>query len=607
MRITRVEIHNFRSIVHAAMALGPYSLLVGPNNCGKSNVIEALLTFYDKRAFDEGRDLPLINGLHVDSESWIDIEYELAAEEWETLAEKYKADNRRLRLRKWFVGGPENKKGIFAYEKGSDRPAEEHFYGWNDVNKLGTVIHIPALSKADEHTKLSGPSALRDIIGPIISQVVADSRAGEHLNDALRNFGHTIRTWAGLQGSIPLMRKVEDDITTELADWGFTFEFSIDEPDTAGLLKILVIPTIKDSAVMQAQTFDKFGQGLQRHLIFTLLKLRARIGLATKTDKKTGASKKAKKDAAERVDFSPRLTLLLFEEPEAFLHPQQIDLLHTALETLSQGPSEQVVITTHSPQFASNNIEDVTAFVRLHRQGGQTRVHQIDAQHLKDVLTQNAEEIAGWQKADGGKFRDISTEDLTIDMEAIKYALWLNPIRCKALFAQKVVLVEGPTETALLSVMADRGILSASARAAFAMDAMGKYNMHRFMSLLGGLGIPHGVLCDEDRGKFASTVDATIGRARNKYTLGIEWLPDDVEAFLGIPACKEKHRKPQHLMFHLQRGAVADSRLRALAEKIDECLRAPVGSGVTVANATGAGEGKEATAVSATRASGDDI
>jgi predicted ATP-dependent endonuclease of OLD family len=60
MKINTVQIHNFRSVLDGALTLCDYSLLIGPNNSGKTNVIDALRVFYEhngeKYVFD--RDIP---------------------------------------------------------------------------------------------------------------------------------------------------------------------------------------------------------------------------------------------------------------------------------------------------------------------------------------------------------------------------------------------------------------------------------------------------------------------------------------------------------------------------------------------------------------------
>ncbi len=47
MQLQRVKIHNFRSILDADFDLEKYSLLVGENNAGKTNIITALIIFYE--------------------------------------------------------------------------------------------------------------------------------------------------------------------------------------------------------------------------------------------------------------------------------------------------------------------------------------------------------------------------------------------------------------------------------------------------------------------------------------------------------------------------------------------------------------------------------
>jgi predicted ATP-dependent endonuclease of OLD family len=55
------------------MFLEDYSLLIGENNAGKSNVIRALRIFYENDNFNEDVDFPKFST--DDKESWIEIEY----------------------------------------------------------------------------------------------------------------------------------------------------------------------------------------------------------------------------------------------------------------------------------------------------------------------------------------------------------------------------------------------------------------------------------------------------------------------------------------------------------------------------------------------------
>src|SRR5690606_30096707 len=104
------------------------------------------------------------------------------------------------------------------------------------------------------------------------------------------------------------------------------------------------------------QDVDYFGSGFQRHFIYCLIQLGARyIGKPL--------NKKAK-------DFSPTMTLILFEEPEAFLHPPQQETLARSLMGVSANKEWQVTCATHSSQFVSRNASSIPAIVRLQRSEG---------------------------------------------------------------------------------------------------------------------------------------------------------------------------------------------------------------------------------------------
>ncbi len=179
MKVTGVKVHNFRGILDQDITFRDYSLLVGPNNAGKSSVIDAIRAFYEKDGFKfkEGNDFPYMET--TDQESWIELEFALTDEEHESLADEYKVISKALRVRKYFktdakTGGGKSKAGsIFGYKKDGTL-SEEPFYGAKNVQsgKFGDVVYIPAISKVDEHAKLSGPSALRDLLEDIMADLV---------------------------------------------------------------------------------------------------------------------------------------------------------------------------------------------------------------------------------------------------------------------------------------------------------------------------------------------------------------------------------------------------------------------------------------------------
>ena len=98
-----------------------------------------------------------------------------------SLAADYRQQDGTLRVRKLLKTGDKNKDGyIFGY-KADGMLSDEPFYGAKNVQsgKFGDIVFIPAVSKVDEHTKLSGPSALRDLLSNVLDAVVASSPSYE--------------------------------------------------------------------------------------------------------------------------------------------------------------------------------------------------------------------------------------------------------------------------------------------------------------------------------------------------------------------------------------------------------------------------------------------
>lgn len=555
MKAISIKIHNFRTIADAEFSLLSYALLVGANNSGKSNLIDAIRVFYEKISFDKDSDFPKF--ATEDDESWIEIQYKPTDTEFASLKSEYQLSDGTFRVRKFLQtlqldADEKPKLGIFAYDS-TGKLSDSRFYGAKNIQqgKLGEVIYIPAVSKLDEHTKLTGPSALRELINSVLKKVIDGSAAYSTLITAFEEFGGKIKDESNSDGNS--LSKIETEISAEIESWGTSFELVISPITSDDVVKSLIGTQIQDKALGNSMEPSYFGQGFQRHLIFSLIKLSARY-----TSQKTVNTK----------DFSPKLTWILFEEPEAFLHPNQIDVLDISLRQISQDENSQVLITTHSPEFVSKNIEDLPSLIRLCKNETITAVTQVTETNLADILTYNQQEISKWQSSG----MHVNPDDMSIDMESIKYSLWLDPRRCNAFFANKVLLVEGPAESAIVGYLFGIGQVPSPAGGIFILDSIGKFNMHRFMKLFGELGIYHAVLYDADNGKNPE-IDKTINSTRNKYTIEIDSFSVDLEEFLAVPRSDRPHRKPQHIMWYLKQGKIDTTKLTSLAEKIKTLLK----------------------------------
>ena len=365
MRAIEIRIHNFRSICDTTISLSPYSLLVGANNAGKSTVIDAIRAFYGKGLkFDRLRDFPKKGA--GDSESWVELEFRPSASELADLKDAYKSATGTFRVRNYLLSDEldsegKEKSGPYAYIDG--QLSGDRFYGFKNVGqgKFGSIIYIPAVSRIDEHTKLSGPSALRDLVNSVLASVMESSDAYQTLQDSFKAFEGSIKTERTVDGFS--LESIETDVSVGLDSWDASFRLTVNPVGVDEVVKGLIGHEIVDRSLGAGQPVNAYGQGFQRSVIYSLIRVAARY--AAKTPKST------------KKEFAPDLTWILFEEPEAFLHPTQASVLCSALKELAGSPGSQVLVSTHSPQFASHSIHDLPALCRLRRDDCQSGVDPV--------------------------------------------------------------------------------------------------------------------------------------------------------------------------------------------------------------------------------------
>lgn len=563
MKLVEVTIHNFRAILDATMTLQNYALLVGANNAGKSTIIDAIRAFYEKDGFKFKKDNDFPFKGAVDQESWIELTFALSDQEHESLKEEYQTGEKKLKVRKYFqtsekLHDGKNAGGSILGYKSDGALSGEPFYGAKNVQsgKFGDLIYIPAVSKVDEHTKLSGPSALRDLITSIMSDVVEASAAYKSLTESVTTFASSVRTIETEDKRS--LSSFEQDLNTLLSPWQTKFNLKFTSPSTAEIIKSMLGWDIRDDYHEKPQGVEYFGSGFQRHFIYSLIQMGARY-----VPQKV--SKKAK-------DFTPSLNLVLFEEPEAFLHPPQQDDLARNLVKVSDADDWQVVCSTHSAHFVSRNAARIPAIIRTQRNDGIVSAFQVKEDVWQSIIDSNhaiqqvAAKYPKVQKA-------MQDDDLKPEMEAVKYFLWLNPDRAGMFFARQVLLVEGPSETALINKLLDDEKLNLP-EGTYALDCLGKYNIHRFISLLSSLGVSHSVLHDDDGNKNEhQELNQLVADSRHKdFTIEIRQIVNNLESALGVPPAGSPHRKPQHILYRYATGQIDEGKLKLFCELVQSCF-----------------------------------
>ncbi|MGJ7494921.1 ATP-dependent nuclease [Variovorax sp. RT4R15] len=561
MKLLSVRLHGFRGVLEQEIQFRPYSLLVGPNNAGKSTFIDAIRAFYEKDGFKfkPNSDLPFMKA--EDDESWIELSFQLSDIEHESLAAIYQTAGKTLRVRKFFqtatkgADGKSSAGSIYGYQA-DGALSNEPFYGAKNVQsgKFGDLIYIPAVSKVDEHTKLTGPSALRDLLTDVMTDVVQDGDSYEQFSKGVEVFASTI-----------LKEKTKDERSLEgfqnafnslLEPWQTKFSLRFAPPSAADIVKQMVNWELLDTFHGKPQGVDYYGSGFQRHFIYSLIQL--------------GAQYAGKKITKKAKDFSPSLTLILFEEPEAFLHPPQQDILARSLMDIGKKDNWQVVCTTHSSHFVSRNASSIPAITRVLRTHGCVNAFQIgDAQWAEIIDANQAIQVIAAKYPKMKK--KLSQDDVQPEMEAAKHFLWLNADRSGLFFANHVLLVEGPTEVALINKLVDEGMIKGADCGLHVMDCLGKYNIHRFMNLFICLGISHSVIHDDDKDQNEhADLNQLIGDSRHPtLTCSIQTVDKDIETLLAIPPAGSPHRKPQHVLFHHATGKIDAGRMAAFCALVE--------------------------------------
>ncbi len=565
MKLTHISIHNFRGIIDASMTFHSYALLVGANNAGKSTIIDSIRAFYEKDGFKfkKDKDFPLKGA--TDQESWIELTFALDDQEFDSLKDEYKTTGKTLKVRKYFQTAEKLHNGkiatgsILGY-KSDGTLSNEPFYGAKNVQsgKFGDLIYIPAISKVDEHTKLSGPSALRDLITNIMSDVVEGSEAYKSLTDSVTTFAGSVRTIETEDNRS--LSSFEEDLNSLLSPWETNFSLKFTTPSTAEIIKSMLGWDIRDNHHEKPQGVEYFGSGFQRHFIYSLIQLGAKY-----VPKKV--SKKAK-------DFTPSLNLVLFEEPEAFLHPPQQDDLARNLIKVSESEDWQIVCSTHSAHFVSRNAGRIPAIIRAQRTDGIVSIFQIEEAEWNHIVNANhaIQQIAAKYPKVG---KIMQADDLKPEMEAVKYFLWLNPDRAGMFFAESVLLVEGPSETTLINRLLDDGKLTFP-HGTYILDCLGKYNIHRFMNLLSGLGVNHAVFHDDDNNiNEHQELNQLISDSKHvAFTKSVVTIPKDLETILDVTHPGSNHRKPQHLLYCYSTNQIDDGKLADFCSLVQSCFPA---------------------------------
>ncbi|MFB7555710.1 ATP-dependent nuclease [Streptomyces brevispora] len=399
MRLVHIKIANFRGLSHVDMSFARFGCLIGENNAGKSSVFQALnmflrsgsaadtdflnpaypiriqLTFAgigssDLQRLEEGhrsRIEPVVadgyltlartyNGVGKGAMSVVrkvpsNPLFRKAALE-EVLRPKISAEELEANVRHAYpeivakLSGKINRAAVRREWAECVAALRDDEYAMGDDSLMTGLdksvapllpepIYIPAVKELNDDLKTSSTATFGRLLSILFEDIEHQLPQLESSFELLRNQLNVVSKEDGgeLDDRLPEVRQIESLIQSNLQE-SFpraSVRLEIPPPRLSSLLEEAQI-AVNDGI---SGPFKTKGDGLRRSVVFAIL--RAYVDL--KTTKPT------------RPDSTQQPCLLLFEEPEVFLHPQAQRKLFEALTVFSD--YNDVLVSTHSSAFCA--------------------------------------------------------------------------------------------------------------------------------------------------------------------------------------------------------------------------------------------------------------
>lgn len=407
-KLTNLKIENFKSIKDIEIELSEYTPLVGYNNAGKTNILEAIkwvlrksnLKISDFNNTNSAVTITaLIEGITEDILENIDQTHRQKIEPY--------LNNDSLKIRRTQLV-PNAAAAQFKFEVLNQESNEWKSNPAGIDNAIKDLfpdpIHIGAMENSEEDVSKSKSGTT---IGKLLAEIIGPVE--EQYGDQLRSVLSGLKNILDADGT---------DRATELSEFDEQVNEKLDAffPDinvkvhvpTPEIKEVFTKGTIKVYENQSANGTDvsALGHGAQRSIQMALVRHLADLKLAS--------------------DGNTSTTLLLIDEPELYLHPQAIEILRNSLKILStQG--YQIVFTTHSPFMVTQKDIANTILIRKNstlgthkRSSLKSAIPQIEqnAQHQLELL-----------------FALSNSSNI--------------------LFSERVILAEGKTENRLLPFLVD--------------------------------------------------------------------------------------------------------------------------------------------------------
>lgn len=572
MKICKVTIHNWRSIRDLEIDFQDIMIFIGQNNHGKSNILSALLFFFGETGcteldFKKGSD-----------DLFVEVEFNDLDDHDKAQFQKYLTIENHIKVRKQITKGcdfeyhgycempqenylKEEKIGdLTSRDKINATPLKDlipttgrvtkeivkeaqekyiqnnranlsfhydleptNFLGLKTVAQgiFGNVFFIPAVKNATEEFNTKGKTIFNQLLSNVITEMSSSNQqyidTKEKISELTQVLNKNISDGSLNENRPEQITRLEKIIEDELKKWHTTINIEITPPDIDEVLKVGTSVWVDDGVPTDVV---RKGHGLQRALIFALIKAWANISKEIKQKEEQFTVEKSKRKASESNYF-------IFEEPELYLHPQAQRELFYSLKELSQ-VNNQVLLSTHS-----------SSFIDLEMYKSICKVYKTDVNEGSKILQ--------------------CTEDLftlTDDQKNFNIAYWINPDRGELFFAEKIILVEGPTEKTIIPYLSKK--LSLFKYEYTLIDCGGKDNIKIYIHMLNKFKLPYIAVYDKDNqtaknsdaintaNKSSQEIEVTIDNNLGKSVI----FENDIAEEIGI-ADECNKNKPYYALRHV--------------------------------------------------------
>ncbi|MCO8455748.1 AAA family ATPase [Burkholderia multivorans] len=535
MKIQSIRVKNFRTLKDVAIPFDSVTTLIGPNGTGKSTVLRALdwffngkpgslserdcsfgatdedievqVTFDDLTEKDRGelgkyapqgattftawkrRSKDGAESISANSKSYApfnEIRGKGSAGEKKLAYNKLRDSDPSLGLPAWSSVDAANQTMTTWEADHTDQlidapeSLQTNFFGFNSGGKMSGLfdfVLVTADLRASEES-LDGKSS---IIGRILERSVDRAAADEEIakiveeSRAKQQTVYAEKFKAQLEKMTAQLNDVVSSYSPGRAVTVSPAEVELKAPRTT--FEVAVLDGATETAV------ERQGHGFQRTLLISALQLLAQSG----------------------AESTEGVICLAIEEPELFQHPIQAQTFAKVLRALAEdaGKRIQVAYATHSPYFLeARHFHQIRRLTRSSDKIPAVTVHRATVDDVKAKLngTVDADQVS--RQLDG-----VVTSRLSV-----------------ALFATRVLLVEGDTEAAVFYGIGDRDAVGClESQGLSIVSTGGKGGIPLAHAILTSLGIPTYVLFDGDggfeaRANAAGKKPAVIESERTKFS-----------------------------------------------------------------------------------------